>query len=657
MRRFWLVLVLILALCAAVFLTVSMPFASEGPVAEAGLLDVSGADLAGDVYELSGEWELYYGRFYTPADFAAGAPAGGELLSLPSSWAALGHPEHGYATYRLTLRTGQDEPLSLFLPEIISASRVWANGQEVFRSGHVGDSAERSVPGIRNELVTVFPEDGTVDLVVQASNYHMVGSGLYYPILLGRNTVLAHRIFFQRTAAAAALGGILLIGVYHLFLYGFRRREKLYLTFSLICLTTVLRMAVETNGLVQYFLPGGMNLAVGRAFLLLFLLHGFCVSLMMLQVFSIRLRGAVRAVYWACLLLPMAGVLALPYSLAVVCIFLVFPAHIIAVVLAVRSAKIGRDPYYLLYLCAMILFLFCATVTKTVLEGVYFIPALVPNLFLILSQCVMLSRDYAGAMVRVEQVNADLEGLVERRTGELRQVNLRLSASQAALREMITNISHDLKTPLTVLNNYLELLGDESLPLDDRERSEYLGIAYHKNLDLQRLIHNLFEVTRMEGGTAAYTPEWVPARALVEQAARKYADQVRDQGLTFSARACGDFVLHVDLNKIWSVLDNLVYNALRHTPPGGSISLTLERAGNRAALRVADTGVGIPPEHLPHIFERFYKVSQERGERDGSSGLGLYIVKTVAEAMGGSAAVESTVGTGTIFTIFLPAGP
>ena len=103
------------------------------------------------------------------------------------------------------------------------------------------------------------------------------------------------------------------------------------------------------------------------------------------------------------------------------------------------------------------------------------------------------------------------------------------------------------------------------------------------------------------------------------------------------------------------MLDNLVYNALRHTPKGGSISLKLCEAGERANLVVADTGEGIGAEHLPHIFQRFYKVSPERGEKDGSSGLGLYIVKNTAEAMGGTVEVESRPGQGTVFTLTFPA--
>ena len=97
------------------------------------------------------------------------------------------------------------------------------------------------------------------------------------------------------------------------------------------------------------------------------------------------------------------------------------------------------------------------------------------------------------------------------------------------------------------------------------------------------------------------------------------------------------------------------YNALRYTPEGQSISLSLFRNGDRAELTVADTGEGIGAEHLPHIFERFYKVSAERGEKDGSSGLGLYIVKTTVEAMDGAVSVVSEPGKGTTFTLTFPA--
>ena len=665
MKRFLWLLTLIVSICAILLFTVSLPFDTNGPDAAAGVVDFSEADFERNVYKLSGQWEFYYGRLYTPGDFRAGVPEGMEYALVPGPWTSLGYQMEGYGTYRLTVQTGSDRPLLLYIPEIMSASTVWVNGECLFEGGRVGTSAEDTVPGIRNELLTMVPQNETLELVIQAANFHIYDSGLFYPVLIGRDTVLTHRIFWQRILVAAALGGILLMGIYHLFLYSFRRQETLYLTFSLTCLVTVFRLSMETNNLIQYFLPGGMNRVLSRVFLMAFTAHSLCLCVFMLQAFSIRLGRRLGMLCIAAFLIPMVMICMpwVPFGTAVAGMFLTLIPCFVSVVLVVRSGKAGRDPYRLLYLSGMIIFMFYGPLSKTVFEGDLFVPAIVPNMYLLLSQCVMLSRDYAEARNEAERMNENLEQLVEQRTEQLYDANRRLydtndrlrcaneqlAASQAALKEMISNISHDLKTPLTVLNNYLELLGDNTIPANDQERAEYLGIAYHKNLDLQRLIHNLFEVTRMEGGTVVYHLESVNASRLMREAKNKYADLVQDNGVDFSAGAEEDVELMADINKIWSVLDNLVYNAIRHTSPGGSISLGIRKNGGYTEFTVADTGEGIAPEHLPHIFERFYKVSPERGEKDGSSGLGLYIVKTAVEAMGGTIDVESVLGKGTVF--------
>ena len=655
MKRFLAIFLLIFSLCLALFFASSRPFVSEGPRAGEGILDFREADFTSSVYELSGQWEFYHSQLYTPEDFRTGSPAGMEYIDLPGPWTRMGYPGLGYATYRLRILTEPGQIYLLYIPEIMSSSAVWLNGKEFYHAGKVGMSDLDTVTGVRNELLAAAAPDGVLELVIQAANYHMNGSGIFYPILIGRDTVLTHCMFWQRTVAAAALGGILLIGVYHLFLYFFRRRERLYLTFSLTCLAAVLRLGMESNALVQYFLPGGIGFLLSRVFLLLFTIHSLCICLFMVQAFSIQLGRCLRIFYILCFGLPMAGICVLPYAQAVTGMFLVMIPYGISIFLAFRSGNIGRDPYRLLYLFSMVTFVIYGPLTKTLFEGDMFLPGIVPNMFLILSQCVMLSRSYAQAHEEVERVNTNLEDLVKQRTAQLNSANEQLAASQSALREMISNISHDLKTPLTVLNNYLELLGDETVASSEQERTEYLGIAYHKNLDLQRLIHNLFEVTRMEGGTVSYRLEWVLALPLMEEAERKYGDLAGGMGLFFTAEADDALKLKIDRNKIWSVLDNLVYNALRHTPEGGSIALGIKRRGDRAVLTVADTGEGIDAGHLPHIFERFYKVSPERGEKDGSSGLGLYIVKTTAEAMGGTVEVESVPGKGTVFTLTFPA--
>lgn len=251
MKRFLAALLLILTLCLALLFTSSKPFASAGPEAAEGIADFREIDFNSSVYELSGPWTR------------------------------LGYPGLGYATYRLKVLTEPGRIYMLYIPEIMSSSSIWLNGEAFYHAGRVGTSDEDTVTGVRNELLAAASEEGVLELVIQAANYRMNGSGIFYPLLIGRDTVLAHHMFWQRTVVAAALGGILLIGVYHLFLYLFSRRERIYLTFSLTCLATVMRLGMESNALVQYFLPEGIGFVLSRVFLLLFTIHSLCICLFM----------------------------------------------------------------------------------------------------------------------------------------------------------------------------------------------------------------------------------------------------------------------------------------------------------------------------------------------------------------------------------------
>jgi signal transduction histidine kinase len=208
------------------------------------------------------------------------------------------------------------------------------------------------------------------------------------------------------------------------------------------------------------------------------------------------------------------------------------------------------------------------------------------------------------------------------------------------MKELVQSISHDLKTPLAVMSVNLESLSGLAATQSDAGYQRHVRAAYQKNLDLQRLIQNLFEVSRIETNRNLYSPKWTPLLPLLAGAKQKYDDYLEDYGLTLEIGDPGDIEISTDSQKIWSVFDNIIYNAVRHTSSGG-ITITARKDGESATITITDTGCGIAPEHLPHVFERFYKGSQARNANEGESGLGLYIVKSVMEGCGGSVAIES----------------
>lgn len=217
---------------------------------------------------------------------------------------------------------------------------------------------------------------------------------------------------------------------------------------------------------------------------------------------------------------------------------------------------------------------------------------------------------------------------------------------QKSINDIVANISHDLKTPLTVLSVNLEKLL-KVLP-EDSTYSKYTKVAYNKNLDLQRLIHNLIEVTRIDSIQNLYNPKWLSLNDLLADINKKYSSHLESIGLTFDVvGGSSDRLIYADPIKIWSVFDNIIYNAIRHTQAGGITVTACTSAKDIVTIKVTDTGCGITKDSLPRIFERFFKVEPSRGTQSGESGLGLYIVKSIMEKSNGKVHMESEEGVGT----------
>ncbi|QUX29359.1 HAMP domain-containing protein [Nocardiopsis akebiae] len=216
-------------------------------------------------------------------------------------------------------------------------------------------------------------------------------------------------------------------------------------------------------------------------------------------------------------------------------------------------------------------------------------------------------------------------------------------------RAMVSDVSHELRTPLSNLRGWLEAAQDGVADLD-RER---MGMLVGETLLLQDIVDDLQDLALADAGKLRLSPEPVDAGALVEQVVDSQRLRAAGAGLRLVAEA-GDVVVVADRTRLVQVVGNLLGNALRHTPAPGTVTVRARRSGGEAVVEVADTGVGIPAEDLPHVFDRFWRADKSRNRRTGGSGLGLAIVRNLVELHGGSVSVESTVGEGTTFTVRLP---
>lgn len=226
-----------------------------------------------------------------------------------------------------------------------------------------------------------------------------------------------------------------------------------------------------------------------------------------------------------------------------------------------------------------------------------------------------------------------------------------LQASDRARRQLLADVSHELNTPLTSMRGYLETIAIPDVAIDAGTRERYLGIVMEETHRLERIVGDLLDLARLEGAGTGMQRAVVEVPALFERVATRHERDLQAHGVEL-VRTVGPGAETVegDPDRLEQAVQNLVANALHHTPQGGTITVSAERVGTTLRLSVGNTGPGIAPEHLPLIFDRFYKADVSR--TSGGSGLGLSIVKAIVERHGGTVTARNEHGA--LFEILLP---
>jgi signal transduction histidine kinase len=239
-----------------------------------------------------------------------------------------------------------------------------------------------------------------------------------------------------------------------------------------------------------------------------------------------------------------------------------------------------------------------------------------------------------------------------------------LSASDRARRQLLADVSHELMTPLTAIRGYTETLGMSDLALDEPTRARYLAIIGEETQKLEELIGDLLDLARLEGGGGTLAFKSVAVSELFGRVIDRHGPIIRDRRITVEPRIEPENLeVWGDPQRLEQALQNLASNALRHTPEGGTIRLRATTAADGVHISVADSGAGIPPEHLPRVFDRFYKVDPSRSVSSTTStasattgsGLGLSIVHAIVERHGGWITASNSPEGGALFEIVLPA--
>ena len=250
-------------------------------------------------------------------------------------------------------------------------------------------------------------------------------------------------------------------------------------------------------------------------------------------------------------------------------------------------------------------------------------------------------RDEAGVLGRAfDRLAARIEDQIEA-----------LKRTDAQRRELVANVSHDLRSPLASLRGYLETV---QMQPDAPERDDYLARALRASERMSALVKDLFDLARFDAAEIRPAPEPTALPDLAHDVVSECQARAEAAGIELRLRAAAVPLARLDAGLVERALANLLDNAIRHTPPGGTVDVEVARADGAAlSVAVRDSGRGIAPEVLPRVFERFVRADAARSAQ-GGAGLGLAIVKRIAELHGGSVHVESVLGAGATFTLTFP---
>lgn len=593
---------------------------------EGGGADLTGIDLSRQVAAVRPErFDYYPGVYLSPGSFD-GAPA-------PRYFTDADKSDYQYGTFRVTLRLPAGKTYAVRAMAINFSQRTWIDGVEQEPVGWPGETAKDTVPAAREAVYVFTPESDTTEIVMQYANFVYRGGGEPYPLYVSSYQNIARLEQLSLFRACIIAGCMFTIFVFYMGMYLFFRRRGYFLAFAVSCLAVAVRsLLIGEKFLTRLWPDVSWYGAMAAEYI------GLVVTV---SAFILYIAGMFPGLLHKWGLRLYTG-----FSAAFALLSLVTPPLIYSRFLIVYQAVSVLYGIYMIVLLVRHILKHHELESALVLAG--------GGLFLaaIIAEAYLHSRVMRFGLSGIDQpammvfIFANMIALAVRYARTEREL-LDMTELNRMKTEFLNQASHDLKTPVAAMGLALQRLAEVK---DENQRGRFVSAALKNHADMARLVGNLLSVARLETGSQRYRIAPLPVEKLCVKIQEKYEDTLEAHGveLDVSTDTLGEILC--DENLLWSVLDNLIYNALRYTPKGGAIRIKAALEGERIVLAVSDTGCGILPEHLPHIFERGYMAGDK-----GGTGMGLYIVKTAMEGMDGSVTADNAAEGGARFTLYFPA--
>jgi len=627
-----------------------------GPLASNGVLDLSAVNLEerGTV-PLSGEWLFFWMREIDPLS-VPNKKHEGVPVHQPLIWNRLeidGEklPEDGYGTFYLRvvgLQRGRS--VGLKIPYIYSAYRLYLNGKLCARSGIVGSSAEESAPQFRNMTCYFIPDRDFTDIVIHISNFNDLKGGMWGEIALGIKEQIERMRDLHLSLELFLVGIMMIMGIYHLILFLQRRKDRSPLWFGLLCIFLSLRYLFTGEIFITVLFADFPWLWQSRiehilVYLSLPLFLMFFRTLYPDESHTIPVR-AVQLISLTFIAITIFaskkvfGIFMKPYYIV---ILLSMMYAFVIIIRAYRKRRPGSNVALYTYILFFLAILNDILYAEMILN---FVPLGTAGFFVfIISQSFNLSIRFSKAFSSIEEL-----------TGRL----IKLDGIKD---EFLANTSHELRTPLHGIVGIAESLMEQGEDDMTEGTKDNLTMIVSCGRRLFNLVNDILDMSKLKNNEIDLRRKPVDIKAVVDVVIDIARPLVRERDIRLRNLISDDTPpVFADENRIQQILMNLIDNALSFTTSGGvDISASLlsvpdARDGEGALLEVSvsDTGIGIPEDKQPYIFDPFTQADGSLSREFGGTGIGLSIVKKLVELHGGTIRVESEPGRGSRFSFTVP---
>lgn len=607
-----------------------------------GQLDLQQWDeQSGQTLTLDGSWLLYPNSFIVSnASEHAAEPVS---AIVPGSWTSILGSTFGYGSYRLQIQLDPDDrqTYAIYVPSIQTASRFYINGVLAGSSGEPAEQSQSYTPfNIPYIVKAEADEHGVIDIIIEAANYVLPWhSGIELSLQFGEEAVIAKRNGTSIVMQQLVFVIFILHAVYaaHLYVMGIRNKQLLYLSVLLIII--LLTLAGNGNKLIFNWLPltytadyrlKGVLLASGGIMLLLCCIHAASGRLLVIVSRVLIAAGLILA----CLSLAITDVIP-GYRMFVFPLYVVSSVIVsIAGMIRARTAPLRRIPYMLFLLTALF-----SMVIWEYMQAFFGISTLFYPFDLIIAMFCMSSFMFQSYLEMVKRN---------------KQLAAKLQQEDKLKDQFLANTSHELRNPLHGILNLSEaVLEREKNSLDQRSRYNLellLSIGRRMNI----LLGDLLDLSKLKEQGIQLVKRNINVYVVVEKTldSLQYLLQGKDVSLVNVVSPQLQPVL-ADENRLTQILFNLLHNAIKYTEHG-MIVVQAEKQADMLQISVVDTGIGIAPDMVEHIFGSYQQLSRQDGVIDSGFGLGLSICKQLVQLHGGKLQVQSTVGSGSRFYFTIP---